>query len=153
MLHRISTILLPLETLKALYFFHICSQTPGNAYMYTFISPFYWFMTQTLSWKPFFCFAESGLSEKSNWGIRYQFSCVHLDLFCFGIQELLRPISSDSENIPRTLLIKHQMDFFLSALTSLWGSPAAEKMGIFCPLAMLFIPSMAEMPVWIISSG
>ena len=36
---------------------------------------------------------------------------------------------------------------------SLCGSPAAEKMGIFCPLAMLFMPSMAEIPVWIISSG
>jgi hypothetical protein len=37
--------------------------------------------------------------------------------------------------------------------TSLCGSPAAEKMGIFCPLAMLFMPSIAEIPVWIISSG
>lgn len=41
----------------------------------------------------------------------------------------------------------------VSVSTSLWGSPAAEKMGIFCPLAILFMPSMAEMPVWIISSG
>lgn len=39
------------------------------------------------------------------------------------------------------------------APTSLWGRPAAEKMGIFCPRAMLFITSMGEMPVWIISSG
>ena len=38
-------------------------------------------------------------------------------------------------------------------LTSLWGRPAAEKIGIFCPLAMLFIVSMADIPVWIISSG
>ena len=38
-------------------------------------------------------------------------------------------------------------------LTSLCGRPAAEKMGIFCPLAILFMASMAEMPVWIISSG
>lgn len=37
--------------------------------------------------------------------------------------------------------------------TSLWGSPAAEKMGIFWPRAMLFMTSMGEMPVWIISSG
>lgn len=40
-----------------------------------------------------------------------------------------------------------------TGLTSLWGSPAAEKMGIFCPRAMLFMTSMGEMPVWIISSG
>ncbi len=39
------------------------------------------------------------------------------------------------------------------ARTSLWGRPAAEKMGIFCPLAILFIMSMADIPVWIISSG
>ena len=38
-------------------------------------------------------------------------------------------------------------------LTSLWGRPAAEKMGIFWPLAIEFIPSIAEIPVWIISSG
>lgn len=38
-------------------------------------------------------------------------------------------------------------------LTSLWGSPAAEKMGIFWPRAMLFMTSMGEIPVWIISSG
>jgi hypothetical protein len=37
--------------------------------------------------------------------------------------------------------------------TSLWGRPAAEKMGIFWPRAMEFMVSMAEMPVWIISSG
>ena len=37
--------------------------------------------------------------------------------------------------------------------TSLWGSPAAEKMGIFCPRAILFIVSIVEIPVWIISSG
>lgn len=37
--------------------------------------------------------------------------------------------------------------------TSLWGRPAAEKMGIFWPRAMLFITSMGEIPVWIISSG
>lgn len=41
----------------------------------------------------------------------------------------------------------------MRAPTSLWGRPAAEKMGIFCPRAMLFITSMGEMPVWIISSG
>ena len=40
-----------------------------------------------------------------------------------------------------------------TGLTSLCGRPAAEKMGIFCPLAMLFIVSMADIPVWIISSG
>lgn len=38
-------------------------------------------------------------------------------------------------------------------LTSLWGSPAAENMGIFWPRAMLFMVSMAEIPVCIISSG
>lgn len=37
--------------------------------------------------------------------------------------------------------------------TSLWGSPAAEKIGIFWPRAILFIVSIADMPVWIISSG
>nr|CAD7200051.1 unnamed protein product [Timema douglasi] len=37
--------------------------------------------------------------------------------------------------------------------TSLWGKPAAEKIGIFCPRAIEFITSIAEMPVWIISSG
>jgi hypothetical protein len=37
--------------------------------------------------------------------------------------------------------------------TSLCGKPAAEKMGIFCPLAILFILSMADIPVCIISSG
>lgn len=68
-------------------------------------------------------------------------------------------MSLHSENIPLILVIGHWRDFFLSmnyridGLTSLWGSPAAEKIGIFCPLAMLFMPSMAEMPVWIISSG
>ena len=40
-----------------------------------------------------------------------------------------------------------------SHFTSLCGRPAAEKMGIFWPLAMLFMPSMAEIPVCIISSG
>ena len=35
----------------------------------------------------------------------------------------------------------------LDVLTSLWGSPAAEKMGIFWPRAMLFMTSMGEMPV------
>lgn len=38
-------------------------------------------------------------------------------------------------------------------MTSLWGRPAAEKIGIFCPRAIEFITSMVEMPVWIISSG
>ena len=36
---------------------------------------------------------------------------------------------------------------------SLWGSPAAEKRGIFWPRAMEFMVSIVEMPVWIISSG
>lgn len=39
------------------------------------------------------------------------------------------------------------------AAISLWGRPAAEKSGIFCPLAIEFITSMVEIPVWIISSG
>jgi hypothetical protein len=38
-------------------------------------------------------------------------------------------------------------------MTSLWGRPAAEKIGIFCPRAIEFITSMVEIPVWIISSG
>jgi hypothetical protein len=38
-------------------------------------------------------------------------------------------------------------------MTSLWGRPAAEKIGIFCPRAMEFITSMVDIPVWIISSG
>jgi hypothetical protein len=33
------------------------------------------------------------------------------------------------------------------------GLPAAEKSGIFWPRATEFIVSIAEMPVWIISSG
>ncbi len=37
--------------------------------------------------------------------------------------------------------------------TSLCGKPAAEKIGIFCPRAILFITSIADIPVWIISSG
>ena len=37
--------------------------------------------------------------------------------------------------------------------TSLCGKPAAENIGIFWPLAMEFITSIAEIPVWIISSG
>lgn len=36
---------------------------------------------------------------------------------------------------------------------SLCGKPAAEKRGIFCPLAIEFMVSIVEMPVWIISSG
>ena len=43
--------------------------------------------------------------------------------------------------------------FTTKLLTSLWGSPAAENIGIFCPRAMLFIVSIAVMPVCIISSG
>jgi hypothetical protein len=35
----------------------------------------------------------------------------------------------------------------------LCGRPAAEKMGIFCPRAMEFMVSIAEIPVEIISSG
>ena len=35
----------------------------------------------------------------------------------------------------------------------MWGKPAAEKIGIFCPRAMEFITSIVEIPVWIISSG
>ena len=38
-------------------------------------------------------------------------------------------------------------------MTSLWGRPAAEKIGIFCPRAIEFITSIVEIPVWIISSG
>lgn len=34
----------------------------------------------------------------------------------------------------------------ICAATSLWGRPAAEKMGIFCPRATEFITSMAEIP-------
>jgi hypothetical protein len=38
-------------------------------------------------------------------------------------------------------------------LTSLCGRPDAEKMGIFCPRATEFMVSIAEIPVWNISSG
>jgi len=31
--------------------------------------------------------------------------------------------------------------------TSLCGKPAAEKIGIFCPRAILFITSIADIPV------
>ena len=41
----------------------------------------------------------------------------------------------------------------ICAAISLWGKPAAEKRGIFWPLAMEFMTSMAEIPVWIISCG
>jgi len=41
----------------------------------------------------------------------------------------------------------------ICAAISLCGRPAAEKMGIFCPRAMEFMVSMAEMPVETISSG
>ena len=43
---------------------------------------------------------------------------------------------------PRQLAREKEM-----GLTSLCGRPAAEKIGIFCPRAMLFITSIAEMPV------
>ncbi len=36
---------------------------------------------------------------------------------------------------------------------SLWGRPDAEKMGSFWPLTRVFMPSMAEMPVWMNSAG
>lgn len=39
------------------------------------------------------------------------------------------------------------------AAISLWGRPAAEKIGIFCPRAIEFMVSMADIPVAIISSG
>lgn len=35
----------------------------------------------------------------------------------------------------------------LKKFTSLCGKPAAEKMGIFCPLAIEFMISIAEIPV------
>ena len=41
----------------------------------------------------------------------------------------------------------------ICAAISLWGKPAAEKSGIFCPRAIEFMTSMVPMPVWIISSG
>lgn len=41
----------------------------------------------------------------------------------------------------------------ICAAISLWGRPAAEKIGIFCPRAIEFIVSIAEIPVAIISSG
>mmetsp|Transcript_17838 Transcript_17838/g.53744 ORF Transcript_17838/g.53744 Transcript_17838/m.53744 type:complete len:203 (+) Transcript_17838:5043-5651(+) len=41
----------------------------------------------------------------------------------------------------------------ICAAMSLCGSPAALNSGIFCPRAMLFMMSMVEIPVWIISSG
>ena len=47
----------------------------------------------------------------------------------------------------------HRQPQSRQAHTSLWGRPAAEKMGIFCPRAIEFIVSTALMPGWIISSG
>lgn len=41
----------------------------------------------------------------------------------------------------------------ICAATSLWGRPAAEKMGIFCPRATEFITSMAEMPGFCLCVG
>ena len=41
----------------------------------------------------------------------------------------------------------------ICAAISLCGRPAAENSGIFCPLAIEFMTSMVEIPVWIISSG
>ncbi len=37
--------------------------------------------------------------------------------------------------------------------TSLWGRPAAEKMGSFCPLTRVLVPSMVEIPVWMKALG
>ena len=36
---------------------------------------------------------------------------------------------------------------------SLWGRPEAEKIGSFCPLTRVFIPSMVEIPVSMKSAG
>lgn len=60
------------------------------------------------------------------------------------MQETMNSMSSSSL-LPTCLQI--------CAAISLCGRPLAEKMGIFCPLAMEFITSMAEIPVWTISSG
>ncbi len=39
------------------------------------------------------------------------------------------------------------------AARRLCGMPLPEKMGSFCPRTSVFIPSMAEMPVWMKSRG
>jgi hypothetical protein len=39
------------------------------------------------------------------------------------------------------------------AATRLWGRPPPEKMGSFWPRVREFMPSMAEMPVWMNSRG
>ena len=41
----------------------------------------------------------------------------------------------------------------ICAPISLWGKPLAENKGIFCPLAIEFMQSIALIPVWIISWG
>ncbi len=41
----------------------------------------------------------------------------------------------------------------ICAASALCGSPAAEKIGSFCPLTRVFMPSMLEMPVWMNSDG
>jgi hypothetical protein len=50
-------------------------------------------------------------------------------------------------------IVRPEEEEYLKMRTSLWGKPAAEKMGIFCPRAIEFMVSIVEIPVWIISSG
>lgn len=80
------------------------------------------------------------------------------------------PMSSKKIKILKGLLIlttiytSRRFSVFSSRLTkpawrqiwaaiSLWGRPAAEKSGIFCPLAIEFMTSIVDIPVCIISSG
>ncbi len=80
----------------------------------------------------------------------------HFDTKELQVQSYLnsRKYSQNADSLPSEGFFSFSEEIHkVYGLTSLWGSPAAEKIGIFCPLAMLFMPSMAEMPVWIISSG
>lgn len=66
------------------------------------------------------------------------------------------PNHPDDKSVQQSTTTKKLLKWVQSVgvvITSLWGNPAAEKIGIFWPRAILFMASMAEMPVCIISSG
>ena len=69
---------------------------------------------------------------------------------CFS--SLVIPIAmkttAKSSSDPRTFAC-----LAICSASSLWGSPDAEKIGSFCPLTRVFIPSMVEIPVWMKSEG
>ena len=56
--------------------------------------------------------------------------------------------TANSSSVPRTFAC-----LAIWSATSLWGRPDAEKIGSFCPLTRVFIPSMVEIPVWMKSEG